>query len=292
MPVPAQSMTGVGFAAGACEVGAVRIEVRSTNGRGFAMKLRVPTALAAHEAAIEEQVRAAVARGSVLVVVERDGAPSSLPDRALLRAVDAELMALADELGHAPPAIADVLQAAAAASRPEPQTSRPLPPKLQALLARALAGLLAHRATEGQGTAAAIVQLLTEFEAGVESLALRTPQLAAEYAARLLQRVQELAKLHLPAPPPAFEFVREVAAFADRVDIAEELQRLRAHAAELRASLQRPGDVGKRLEFLLQELLRETNTAGSKSPDVAIAHAVVAMKTCIDRMKEQAANLA
>jgi uncharacterized protein (TIGR00255 family) len=82
-----------------------------------------------------------------------------------------------------------------------------------------------------------------------------------------------------------------VALFADRVDVAEELQRLDAHLGELRAILAAGGDVGRRFEFLLQELLRETNTLGSKSPDTTIAHTVVAMKSAIDRMKEQAANL-
>jgi uncharacterized protein (TIGR00255 family) len=85
--------------------------------------------------------------------------------------------------------------------------------------------------------------------------------------------------------------VREVALFADRVDVAEELHRAQAHVAEVEALLARGGELGKRLEFLLQELLRETNTLGAKSPDTAIAHAVVAMKTSIERMKEQAANL-
>ncbi len=103
--------------------------------------------------------------------------------------------------------------------------------------------------------------------------------------------MQEFVARHVPAAPPAPELVREVAAFADRVDVAEELQRLSAHIAEVRAVLARGGEVGRRLEFLLQELLRETNTLGSKSPDTTIAHAVVAMKTCVERMKEQAANL-
>ena len=87
------------------------------------------------------------------------------------------------------------------------------------------------------------------------------------------------------------DLVREVAVFADRVDVAEELQRLRSHQQEVRKALQGGGEVGRRLEFLLQELLRETNTLGSKSPDTETAHAVVAMKGCIATMKEQLANL-
>ena len=85
--------------------------------------------------------------------------------------------------------------------------------------------------------------------------------------------------------------MREVALFADRVDVAEELQRLRAHTDEIRSLLHKGGEVGRRLEFLLQELLRETNTLGSKSPDTEVAHTVVAMKSCIATIKEQVANL-
>ena len=109
---------------------------------------------------------------------------------------------------------------------------------------------------------------------------------------------------------PAVDLVREVAIHADRVDVAEEFQRLRAHLAEFRAILDggdggsgaagggsggaaaKPGaPVGRRLEFLLQELLRETNTLGSKSPDTELSHTVVGMKSSIDRLKEQVANL-
>ena len=107
----------------------------------------------------------------------------------------------------------------------------------------------------------------------------------------MLQRVQDFVAAHVPAPPPAVDLVREVALFADRVDVAEELQRLRAHTDEIRSLLHKGGEVGRRLEFLLQELLRETNTLGSKSPDTEVAHTVVAMKSCIATIKEQVANL-
>ena len=103
--------------------------------------------------------------------------------------------------------------------------------------------------------------------------------------------MQEFVAANVPAPPPAVDLVREVALFSDKVDVAEELQRLRAHQQEVRNALQQGGEVGRRLDFLLQELLREANTLGSKSPDTETAHVVVAMKGCIATMKEQVANL-
>lgn len=285
------SMTGVGFAAGPCEVGEVRIEVRTVNGRGFSAKLRLPSACSGLDAAIEELVRAQVQRGSATVVIERAQLALPLPDRAVLREVAASLRDLASELHLEPPRLEDVLQVALSAGRSEALTSRPLPPLLRALLERALAELAAHRLADGQGTVAAITQSLDEYAAAARQTAERAPRLVAEYRDRLLQRVREFVATHAPQAPPAADLVREVALFADRVDVAEELQRLQVHVAEVRNLLARGGEVGKRLEFLLQELLRETNTLGAKSPDTTIAHAVVAMKTCIDRMKEQAANL-
>jgi uncharacterized protein (TIGR00255 family) len=292
MSAATHSMTGVGHAAGPTELGDVRIEVRTVNGRGFSCKLRVPPACSGYEAAIEETVRAQVQRGSALVVVERVRGAPPLPDRATLREVAASLRELAQELQLPPPSLEDVLQVALTAARAEALTSRPLPPQLRALLDRAVGALVAHRRADGDGTTAAIRSQLGRFAESLQVAEERAPRLQLEYRERLVQRVTELVAAHVPGPPPALDLVREVALFADRVDVAEELQRLHAHVAALRALLDRGGEVGRQLEFLLQELLRETNTLGAKSPDTAIAHAVVAMKAAVERMKEQAANLA
>jgi uncharacterized protein (TIGR00255 family) len=291
MNAPTHSMTGVGLASGPSEIGDLRVEVRTVNGRGFTCKLRVPAACSGFEAAIEEVVRANVGRGSAIVVVERVRAAPPLPDRAVLRDVAASLRELAQDLQLPAPRLEDVLQVALTAARGEALTSRPLPPLLRGLLERALADLAAHRRADGEGTAAAIRAQLDQFAASLGGAEARAPRLATEYGERLLQRVRDLVAAHVPGPPPAFDLVREVALFADRVDVAEELQRLHAHVAAVRVLLDRGGEVGRQLEFLLQELLRETNTLGAKSPDTAIAHAVVAMKANVERMKEQAANL-
>jgi uncharacterized protein (TIGR00255 family) len=285
------SMTGVGLAAGAAEPGELRIEVRSVNGRSLSVKLRASSALAAYEAAIEEAVRQALHRGTVSVVVERTAATTPLPDRQALRAVAAELRELAAELQLPPPTLAEVVSAAQAAQRADVSTSRPLPERFQRLLAAAIDDLVQHRRKEGASTAAFVLEQLDALARHAEAAAERAPRVVAEYGKRLLERVQEFVAAHTSTPVTAGELVREVAAFADRVDVGEELQRLAAHIGEVRAVFARGGEVGRRLEFLLQELLRETNTLGSKSPDAELAHTVVAMKTCIDRMKEQVANL-
>lgn len=291
MDSPTLSMTGAGFAAGDTEVGPLRIEVRTVNGRGLALKLRLSSTCASFEAAIEELVRERVRRGTVSVVVERQagGAPSI--DRAHLQRAAADLRQLALEVGLPPPTIADVLQHAGALARGESTTSRPLPAALRDLLVSALADLQRGRAADGAGTVRAMEGQLDAFAGHVRAAAERAPQLVKAWRDRLLQRVQEFVQAHAPGPVPAVDLVREVALQADRIDVAEELQRLEHHTAEVRNVLRGGGEVGRRIEFLLQELLRETNTLGSKSPDSAVAHTVVAMKSCIDRLREQAQNL-
>ncbi|HEB52813.1 MAG TPA: DUF1732 domain-containing protein, partial [bacterium] len=229
-------MTGAGFAAGESEVGAVRVEVRSVNGRGLTVKQRLSSGCAGFEAAIEQQVRACLRRGSVTVVVERANRGAALPDRETLCSVARELGDLSAELGLEPPTIADVVQIASG-SRGESATSRPLPPLLAGLFEQALAQLREHRGKEGAGTVAAIAAQLDEFTRLADLVATRAPQLIAEYRARLLQRVQEFVAANVPEPPPAVDLVREVAVFADKVDVAEELQRLRAHLTEIRSLL-------------------------------------------------------
>jgi uncharacterized protein (TIGR00255 family) len=283
-------MTGVGFAAGPCELGDLRIEIRSVNGRTLGTKLRLPQTCSGYEAAVDELLRLRLQRGSVTVTVERSQAGPTLPDPAVVSRLAAELGTLAFKLGLAAPSLADVLQLASA-NRADTPTSRPLPPGFATLLEAAITDLLRHRADDGRATVQACVETLAQFEAHLAIARERAPTLAERYRERLLTRVQELLAVHAPGETQLADVVREVAIYADRVDVAEELQRLDAHLHEVRQVLARGGEVGRRLEFLLQELLRETNTMGSKSPDTAMTHAVVTMKTCIDRLKEQAANL-
>ncbi|MCA8973983.1 MAG: DUF1732 domain-containing protein [Planctomycetes bacterium] len=284
-------MTGVGLAAGSTEVGDLRIEVRTVNGRSLAQKHRLSSACAGFEAGIEAEVRRRLRRGTVTVIVERQVAPASPCDPEVVRAAAVELKALAADLGLQPPTLAEVVSWANACSRQDAVVSRPLPPAFAALLGAALDDLERHRIASGEATVAALSGHLDDFERDLERAGARAPLIADHYRERLLQRVAEFVQQHVPGPVPAADLVREVAIHADRIDVAEELQRLRAHTAECRDLLRGEGEVGRRLEFLLQELLRETNTLGSKSPDTELSHTVVAMKSHIDRLKEQVANL-
>jgi uncharacterized protein (TIGR00255 family) len=282
-------MTGSGSAAGSTEVGELRIELRSVNGRGLLLKQRLCSEAIGFEAAFDEALRAAVARGTVTLVVERAGGGGGY-DRESLRRQLQDLRALAADLGLVDDvSLRDLLALAGGALRAE-AGSRPLPPRLQALLRAALDDLQRHRSADG---AAAVAAMRAQFDALDGLLAVareRAPQIARTYGDKLQRRVNEILAEHGLQLQPA-DVLREIALFADRSDVTEELHRLGAHLAEARALFAQGGELGRKLEFLLQEMLREANTLGAKSPDAAMAHAVVAIKSAIDKLKEQAANL-
>lgn len=287
MTAATSSMTGTGAARGASEVGPLRVELRSVNGRVLQVKQRLCREVSGLEAVFEDEVRQRLSRGSVTLVVERDGG-SALPDRAQLAALATEWKSLSAALGLASePSLKDVLELA---ERTRPQADREASPKVLALVRAAIDDLHRHRVASGAETVAAMCAELDALDVLRLEALRRAPAIVEEHRARLLSRLHEfVASQGLHLEPAAL--VREVGLFAERVDTGEELQRLDAHLRELRNVMQKGGAVGRKVEFLLQEVLRETNTLGSKSPDVATAHGVVAMKSAIDRLKEQAANL-
>lgn len=281
-------MTGTGSASGVTEAGLLRFELRSVNGRTLQLKQRLCREVAGLEAAFEEEVRRVVQRGSVTLVVERASSASVLPDRARMQKAVDEMRALARDLGLSEQfSLRDVLELAGSA---QAEFDRDACPKLMALARTAIAELQRHRAQSGADTVAAMIAEIDALDRLRAEAAQRAPGIVEDHRARLMLRLREfVATQGLDLDEGAL--VREVGLFAERVDVGEELQRLAAHLREIRAVLTQGGAAGRKLEFLLQEALREANTLGSKSPDVAMAHCVVAMKSAIDRLKEQAANL-
>ena len=286
-----QSMTGSGVASGATELGELRIELRSVNGRSLGLKQRLGQDLMGLEPLFEAQVRQHLARGTVTLHAERLDSEVTLPDQESLEKLVARMRELARNLGLPEDlSLRDVLSLGAGMSRRLSPDVRTLPDKVGALLSAAVAELRKSRQVEGAATLAAMRKHVDEFEACWQQVKERAPKVAENHREKLLKRLREVLQAEGVAIEPA-DVVREVAIFTDRVDVEEELQRLQAHVVELRSLFERGGVMGRRIEFLLQELLRETNTLGSKSPDTEISHCVVAMKSNLDKLKEQAANL-
>jgi uncharacterized protein (TIGR00255 family) len=290
-------MTGYG-AAEAADGRRWWVEVRSTNHRFLEVVVRLPRELGA----LEERVRAAVAqrvrRGRVEVLVRDEGgvrAREAVVDTELARRYAQALDRLRQELGLDEPVSLQSLLALPEVVRLE--EVRPDPEavweELRPVLDQALEGLVGMRAAEGQRLAEDLRGRLVRLEAWVDLVARRAEQLPAAYAERLRQRVGELLRgLQADQVPDEARLAMEVAAYADRCDVREELVRLRSHLREARALLEAAqGAVGRKLEFLLQEMQREVNTLGSKAADLEVSRAVVEMKSELEAIREQAQNL-
>lgn len=289
------SMTGAGSASGDTELGRTLVEVRAVNGRGLTFKHRLAPAASGYEAVLERAVASQLRRGSITCIVDvaaADGPRRLGIDPLMLRAAADELRAAATQAGLAADfTLADLLAIPGVVSAPEQGRTRREPSaEFVALVERAVAALCAERRREGQAMAQAVARLLDSLTAARAAAAQRAPAALVDYRARLLARVNEFLAGQAKALEPN-DVLREVAMFAERVDADEELSRLNAHLGRARVLLDQGGEVGRSLEFLLQEMLREINTLGSKSQDVEIAHAVVGMKADVDKLRELVANL-
>lgn len=165
---------------------------------------------------------------------------------------------------------------------------------MNAALGTALDGALRSldemRVREGMAMAEDLVRRLTSIRRLMQAITARAPNVFEAYNKRLKERADRLRAMS-DVDVDAGRLEMELALFADRVDIAEELTRLESHCAHFETMLKGTESVGRRLDFLLQEMAREANTIGSKSQDVAIAHAVVELKAEIERMREQVQNV-
>lgn len=293
-----RSMTGFGAATQADASVSVTVEVRSVNHRFLQVKSRVPSELAVLEPDVDAAVKKRLVRGSVNVTVRVEPVGSAAEVR-----VDTDLVAryrtqLA-ELGDAAGTGADQLSLVDWTRLPgvlETRTTTYDPKKVARVVAKAtsaaLDGLVAMRESEGVAMAKDLEKNTAALRKLVERIATRAPKAVRHLQDELRERVAQL--LERPALDPD-DLAREVAALADRADVAEELARLDAHLEAFAAvvtSAKPPKDgVGRRLDFLVQEIFREINTIGSKASDAKIAHLVVDAKTTSERLREQVQNI-
>jgi uncharacterized protein (TIGR00255 family) len=158
--------------------------------------------------------------------------------------------------------------------------------RTQSLLERAIAEFSASRAREGEKLKELLLERVTRLEQLVQRVKPRIPQLVAAYQERLAARLKDAV-----AELDEDRIRQELILFASKVDVEEELSRLATHLTETRRILQQGGAVGKRLDFLMQELNRESNTVGSKSVDIEVSQAAVELKVLIEQMREQVQNI-
>ena len=288
-------MTGFGTADGPVGGGRVSVEVRSVNHRFFSPSIKLPSVLARWESDVREALRRKVARGHVTLGArfEREGEADASPiDEARFGAYVAQLRTLQErfDLDRALD-VGTVLRlhdVFAGSTREELPAEAGA--ELVAIVERAVDALLRMRSDEGVRLAAYLEERLRVIEAALERIGKRAPVRVVEQRDRLRQAVRDLTE---GLDVDEHRLAQEVALLADRLDVAEELSRFHGHITAFRAALAAPqaDGVGKRLGFLLQEMLREANTTGSKGNDGAILSDVLQIKEELERIREQVENL-
>lgn len=291
------SMTGFGAAQAVAAGLPVDVEVRAVNGRHLKVGVRVPDALSALAPQLEELVRERLARGAVQVQVRLaggEGSSAATLDVALLKRLHAALSEAARDVGAAPPTIGEVALlpgVVRADAAPPPEA---LWPPLKDAVCRAVDALAVMRRQEGAGIGAELKRAADEIAALTTKIEALAPAAVKDQVERLRARVEQLL-VGAPGAAAALaphELARELALLADRSDIREEVQRLRSHVQQLRATVDAPGGpAGRKLEFLAQELLREANTMASKTHDGALVQHVLAVKLLVEQIREQVANV-
>ena len=276
-------MTGYATAAADLPRGTLALELRSVNSRYLDIQLRIAEELRASEPLLRELIAARIARGKVECRISFNANAAAAGATALNAGALQGLRRLADQARRefpdaGPLRLADVLR--------WPGVIADAPQDEAALRAAALDELCAARAREGEKLAQNIAARVDEMERRMAAVAPLVPEAVAAFQAKLAQRLREALG------SADDERVRvEVAVFAMKSDVDEELTRLAAHLGEVRRTLAQGGPVGKRLDFLAQELNREANTLASKAAAAAIADAALELKLLIEQMREQVQNI-
>lgn len=282
-------MTGYAAATGDTPRGALNIELRSVNARFLDLQFRVSDELRSLEPALRELIVARVSRGKLDCRVFLNEA--AIPPGARIDAdALARLGALSAEVGKklpqaSPLRIADVLRwpGVIAESPTDEEETRRI---ASSLCRKALDEFVASRSREGAKLASAVAERVAAMRARLEEAAPLVPQALAAYQAKLTERLREAMG------SADDERIRaELAVFATKVDVDEELTRLRAHLDEVDRTLKKGGAIGKRLDFVAQELNREANTLASKAASKELSDCALELKLLIEQMREQVQNI-
>lgn len=292
------SMTGYGRAAVEREGRQLTLELKSVNHRFLDIAPRIPRSLGFLEDEMRRRIGTRVARGHVDVFATyrnlREDARTVQVDRGLFLAYRRALAQLAGEQGQEGEALADDRSLMKLAKLPDVLVVTEAEEDQEALAAlmdqgldQALDMLCQMRRREGEALKADMLGQLEGLRGLVEAIRARYPQTVAQYQVRLKECMEEL----LSTPVEEARLLQEVALMADRSAISEELVRLDSHIAQMREAMDSGQPVGRKLDFIVQELNREVNTISSKSQDIPITQAVVAAKAQIEKLREQVQNV-
>ena len=285
-----RSMTAFAREQERAEYGELIWEIRSVNHRFLEVTVRMPEDLRAIEPAVRERVNARLGRGKVECNLRFKAAPSGGSDLRINDALVDQILVAADKMAHRlhsshSPNIMDVLRWPGVLENGE-QDWTPVQAAALSLLEQTLGALVEHREREGDRLAELIAQRVGMLRDQVVLARERMPQVISAVRERLKARLSEVVE-NLDHE----RLEQEMALLAQRLDVDEEMDRLDTHLAEVSRVLQQDAPVGRRLDFLMQELNREANTLGSKSADSATSALSVEMKVLIEQMREQVQNI-
>jgi uncharacterized protein (TIGR00255 family) len=292
------SMTGYGEASYQAEDLHLVIELRAVNNRYLKVSLRAAEPYNLLEPEFEKVVRRVVRRGTIQVHLrcQRRFSPQDFQINAVaLQSYVRQLREMAGTLGladHAPSLLSQVL--ALPGVVPEPATASFQMdeewPRIERVLEQALERLQAMRREEGRAMAQELLQMRDHIAAQLELIRAHVPRVAVLYRDRLFDRVRNLLS-ELDVQIDRSDLIKEVAIFAERSDIAEEVVRLASHLEQFQEIVNEPESAGRKLEFLTQEMFRETNTIGSKASNVEISRHVVEIKGTLEKIRELVQNI-
>ena len=289
-----KSMTGYGRAREMLHKRDITVEVRSVNNRYLDCTVKMPRMYGFAEDAVKQHVQKAISRGKVDVFITVDASAADVAKVTVNRELAAQYAAALGELAevcgtepHVTPEtlsrFPDVLTVTKADEDLETVSA-----DLCAVLDEALQAYNAMRAVEGAKLAEDVGNRLTYIENYTSQVEKRSPETVAEYRAKLTARMQEVLQ---NTTIDEQRILTEAAIYADKVAVDEETVRLRSHVSQLRTMIASDEPMGRKMDFLIQEVNRESNTIGSKCNDVAIAQVVVGLKAEVEKMREQVQNV-
>jgi uncharacterized protein (TIGR00255 family) len=292
------SMTGYGEASYSSDQLQLAIELRSVNNRYLKVTLRAAEPYNLLEPEVEKVVRRSVKRGTILVHLRccRQFAAQDFHINAVaLRSYLTQLRGITEELSLGSDSQALLSQVLALPGVvPEPASAalhlEEEWPVLERVLEQALTRLQTMRQEEGRAMAQELLQLRNFITGELEQIRLRVPLVAEAYRDRLLERIRVLLG-ELDVEIDRKDLIKEVAIFAERADVSEEVVRLASHLDQFVDIVNEPESAGRKLEFLTQEMFREANTIGSKASDVEVSRHVVEIKGALEKIRELVQNV-
>ena len=290
------SMTGFGDATAERDGTHYAVEIRSLNNRFFKAVIKLPDNVSGLEPELETMLREQLGRGSITYILKTRSQSAEAAYLINTQALDAYLEQLQNlktaSKGNLNIDLGALLQLPGVCQEPRDESDEieRHGQTIRELTAKAVIKLNTMRAREGEALFKDLMKHITVISSNLSEIAKRAPFVIDDYHKRLTQRVNTLiSKAELQVNQA--DLLKEVAVFAERADISEEIQRLTSHLEAFESACKTSDHAGRKLDFITQEMLREANTIASKANDAQIARHIVEIKGAIDRLKEQVQNV-